>query len=205
MNLKQFNKLWPRIGGLFAIIITITVVLLWNSNSNISHLVLIYWFNLAILMFHEFEEYVYPGGFKEFANSKTVLSLPDPKQGNTISDMLIISINLGIWVFFIIGALLAKIVPWLGFGMIIFNFINILGHLIIFQKKVKGYNPGVITAIIMIPFLIWAIIIIGDMNQFSSLDYVLSIIVGLISGISLPIIGIIRRKKILRDLSQTGV
>ena len=153
MNLKRFNKIWPRLGGGLAVIIFIAVGWTWAKNPSVSPLPLLYWLNLAILMLHEFEEYVFPGGFKEFANTKTFFSMPDSSPTKTISEKLIVSINLGIWVVMIIGALMANIAPWLGLGMIIFNFINIFGHLIIFQKKVKGYNPGMVTAFLMIPFL----------------------------------------------------
>lgn len=195
MNLVKLNKLWPLIGGVLATIITILVVILWINKSTISALVFIFWLNLAILMFHEFEEYVFPGGFKTFINTKTVLSLPEPNKMEPVSDMVIIVINLGIWIIFILAALLANIAPWLGLSMVIFNLVNILGHLLIFQKKVKGYNPGMVTAILMIPFLIFAFKIVIDQNLLTPIEYIVAGIIGVISGISLPIYGSIIRKK----------
>ncbi|MHA1747059.1 MAG: HXXEE domain-containing protein [Promethearchaeota archaeon] len=198
MNLKSFNKIWPRIGGVFATIITIIVMVLWNKYYPGSVIFLLFWLNLAVLMYHEFEEYVLPGGFRHFINYKTVLGVSEPGDKEPISDMVIIVINLGIWVIFIIAALLAKIAPWLGVGMLLFNVVNILGHLIIFQKKVKGYNPGMITAILMIPYLIFALKIVIDQNILSTGEYILAAIVGIVSGISLPISGVIIRKRTLK-------
>ncbi|MHA1375594.1 MAG: hypothetical protein ACTSR7_15035, partial [Promethearchaeota archaeon] len=69
---------------------------------------------------------------------------------------------------------------------------------IIFQKKVKGYNPGMITAILMIPYLIFALKIVIDQNILSTGEYILAAIIGIVSGISLPISGVIMRKRALK-------
>ncbi|MHA1674217.1 MAG: HXXEE domain-containing protein, partial [Promethearchaeota archaeon] len=87
----------------------------------------------------------------------------------------------------------------LGAGMILFNVTNILGHLIIFQKKKKGYNPGMITAVLMIPFLIFAFKVVFEQNIMSTGEYILASIIGLISGFSLPLAGVIIRKRALRQ------
>ncbi|MHA1728569.1 MAG: HXXEE domain-containing protein [Promethearchaeota archaeon] len=199
MKLEKINIIWPKIGGFLALLITITMIILWISDNAISVLVIMYWLNLAILMFHEFEEYVFPGGFKTFINTKTVLSLPEPNKLGPISEGVIIVINLGIWVVFIIAALLATIAPWLGLSMVIFNIVNIVGHLLIFQKKVRGYNPGMITAILMIPFLIFVFVIVINQDLITPLEYIVAGIIGFVSGISLPIYGsIIRKKELLK-------
>ncbi len=197
MNLEEINRVWPKIGCLFAVLISILVFAFWNKSPDVSKVSLLFWFNLAVLMFHEFEEYVVPGGFKKFINTKTVLSLPESDIKEPVSDLVIVSINLGSWVIFIIAALSAQFIPFLGLGMIFFNVINIVGHLIIFQKKVKGYNPGLITAILMIPYLIFAVIFVMNHNLFSLLEFFAAILIGIISGISLPICGAILRKKAL--------
>ncbi len=199
MNLARFNKVWPIAGGVVATIITIIILILWNQGSSASDIIFLYWLNFAVLMFHEFEEYVLPGGFKYFINHKTVIGVSDSSAKEPISDMVIIVINLGLWIIFIIAALLAKISPWLGAGMILFNVTNILGHLIIFQKMKKGYNPGMITAVLMIPFLIFAFKVVYEQNIMSTGEYILASIIGLISGISLPLAGLIIRKRALRE------
>jgi hypothetical protein len=204
MNLARLNKIWPIVGGVVATIITIIVLVLWNQGSSGSEIIFLYWLNLAVLMFHEFEEYVLPGGFKYFINHKTVLGVSDPRAKEPISDIVIIAINLGVWIIFIIAALLAKKAPWLGAGMILFNVINIVGHLLIFQKKKKGYNPGMITAVLMIPFLIFSFKVMFDQSILNTGEYLLASVIGLISGLSLPFAGLIIRKRALREQSSLG-
>jgi len=192
---EKFNRVWPIIGGILAVLISIIVGVLWISNSSVSRLSLIYWLNLALLMLHEFEEYVFPGGFKQFINSKTVLSLPKPDIRAPITEPVIVIINLGAWFLFLLGALLATIAPWLGLAMVVFNVINILGHVVVFQVKVRGYNPGLVTAFLMIPFLIFAFWIICRENLMTTLDFLLASVLGIIAAASLPILGILIRKK----------
>ncbi|MHA1647767.1 MAG: HXXEE domain-containing protein [Promethearchaeota archaeon] len=192
---EKFNRVWPIIGGILAVLISIIVGILWISNSSVSRLSLIYWLNLAVLMLHEFEEYVIPGGFKKFINTKTVLSLPKSDIHAPITESVIVIINLGAWLLFLLGALMVTIAPWLGLAMVVFNVINILGHVVVFQVKVKGYNPGLVTAFLMIPFLIFAFWIISRENLINTQDFFLALVLGIISAASLPIFGALIRKK----------
>ncbi|UJG41432.1 MAG: HXXEE domain-containing protein [Candidatus Heimdallarchaeum aukensis] len=150
MKLKKFNTIWPKVGGFFAIVIIFIVIFLWKNCSLTNKLSLLYWLNLAVLMLHEFEEYVFPGGFKQFINYKTVFAVEDSSGFEPINDVVVVVINLGVWAIFVFAALISSIAPWLGFAMIIFNVVNIVGHLLVFQKKVKGYNSGAVTAFLMI-------------------------------------------------------
>ncbi len=199
MNLKKFNQIWPIVGGAFALIILVLVLILWNDSVLIQKLTLLYWLNLAVLMLHEFEEYVFPGGFKHFINHKTIFAIKERPETEPINDTVIVVINLGIWFVFILAALITSTAPWLGFGMIIFNIVNIIGHLIIFQKGTKGYNPGMITALLMIPFLIFSFIFVIT-NDFLNLGgYLAAGIMGFASGASLPIFGSLIKKKVLKN------
>jgi hypothetical protein len=199
MNLKKFNQIWPIIGGGFAILIIVLILIFWNDSSLIQKLALLYWSNLAVLMLHEFEEYVLPGGFKHFINHNTIFAIEELPEAEPINDIVIVVINLGIWFVFILAALITSAAPWLGFGMIIFNIVNIIGHLIIFQKVKKGYNPGTITALLMIPFLILSFIFVIN-NDFLNLGgYLIAGIIGFASGASLPIFGSIIKKKAIKN------
>ncbi|UJG44236.1 MAG: HXXEE domain-containing protein [Candidatus Heimdallarchaeum endolithica] len=195
MKLKKFNTIWPKVGGFFAIVIIFIVIFLWKNSSLTNKLSLLYWLNLAVLMLHEFEEYVFPGGFKQFINYKTVFAVEDSSGFEPINDVVVVVINLGVWAIFVFAALISSIAPWLGFAMIIFNVVNIVGHLLVFQKKVKGYNPGAVTAFLMIPFLVLSSIFIISNQFLTTLGYVLAVLIGVLCGASLPIIGVIIKKK----------
>ncbi|MHA1353245.1 MAG: HXXEE domain-containing protein [Candidatus Heimdallarchaeaceae archaeon] len=185
MKLKKINTIWPKVGGFFAIVIIFIVIFLWKNSSLTNKLSLLYWLNLAVLMLHEFEEYVFPGGFKQFINYKTVFAVEDSSGFEPINDVVVVVINLGVWTLFVFAALISSIAPWLGFAMIIFNVVNIVGHLLVFQKKVKGYNPGAVTAFLMIPFLVLSSIFIISNQFLTTLGYVLAVLIGVLCGASL--------------------
>lgn len=84
--------------------------------------------------------------------------------------------------------------------MIIFNVVNIIGHLLVFQKKVKGYNPGTVTAFLMIPFLVLSSIFIISNQFLTTLGYILAALIGVLCGASLPILGVIIKKKAVKQI-----
>ncbi|MGE5628738.1 MAG: HXXEE domain-containing protein, partial [Solirubrobacterales bacterium] len=73
-------------------------------------------------------------------------------------------------------------IPWIGLGPIILQLlINNLTHTIAFQTKQKGYNPGLVTTILLLmPYstlVIWYII---KYNIFTQSDWIYAISSGLI-------------------------
>ncbi|MCY3412827.1 MAG: HXXEE domain-containing protein [Candidatus Heimdallarchaeota archaeon] len=200
MNKEQLNFIWPRVGGVLAVLITLGVMFEWNSTG--ITLAVLFLANLAVLMFHEFEEYVFPGGFKHFMNHHTVFALPEPQNNAPASEGLILYVNLGLWPVYLIGYLLADSIPWLGVGMVIFNIANIFGHVILFQIKKKGYNPGFITALfLMLPITAFMLYFINTNDVLTAFEYILSVFVGLVTAAALPVTGVTLRKKALAALT----
>jgi hypothetical protein len=84
-------------------------------------------------MIHEFEEYVLPGGFKEFVNSKTLVAMVPPVENVPLNEPYMFAINICFWVWVIVGALLANIAPWVGLGPVMFQIlINNFTHTFVF-------------------------------------------------------------------------
>ena len=118
---KWLKVEWAKTGFIVSIFLLVFLIVFVKPVDFVVFLLLL---QTPLYMLHQTEEYVFPGGFKKFANTKSVLALPEPENSEPVSDTLIAIINLGYWAIFIIAALLANIVPWLGFGMIIFNVVN---------------------------------------------------------------------------------
>jgi hypothetical protein len=105
-------------------------------------------------MIHEFKEYIIPGGFKNFFNTRTIFSPDEIKEETPVSEAYIFFVNpVLIWLWAIIGAVFYTL-PWIGFSLIIFQFvINNVQHAVLFQLKHKGYNPGLFTTLfVLIPY-----------------------------------------------------
>jgi hypothetical protein len=135
--------------------------------------------HLPLLMLHEAEEYVLsPTSFKEFFNLKSpVGSRTDPNY--PLDEGYVFQVNLVIaWPMVILGALLAPVVPWLGFSMIWFELlINNAMHTIGFQGAKPSYNPGLITnSFLLLPFGTWTLLTAAGF--FTPLDWLLSAVVG---------------------------
>ena len=63
-------------------------------NPEYDRIVILFWFHLPLLLLHEFEEYVIPGGFKKFMNSNTLFSLDKPAEDIPLSEFIIAFINI---------------------------------------------------------------------------------------------------------------
>jgi hypothetical protein len=94
-TLRQFNTIWPKIGGILALFIIVILFGYAFTESEYNVFVLLFWLHLALLMLHEFEEYVYPGGFKEFFNTRTVFALKEHQENAPLNESMIVFINLG--------------------------------------------------------------------------------------------------------------
>jgi predicted HAD superfamily phosphohydrolase len=80
--------------------------------------------------------------------------------------------------------------------MVIFNIVNIFGHLVLFQIKQKGYNPGFITAlIVLLPFVAIALVQAWEANLLSFEEALIALTGGILSAASLPILGVIQKRK----------
>ncbi len=119
------------------------------------------WIHLALLLLHQFEEYVYPGGFKRFYNEniwrKSFLTR------NPLSNSGIILVNIGLaWTVYLYSAITHETQLWLALGLLGITILNGLLHTILGMVQ-KQYNPGFITGLFLcIPFGMYALIRIGQ-------------------------------------------
>ncbi len=202
MNYNSINQLWQKSLIILVPLISIILGIVFYFNQDENIIVYLYWIHLPVLMIHEFEEYVFPGGFKEFFNGKTVFALNPVEKEIPLNEAMIFWINIGVWLFIILGALLVNVVPWLGLIFILFNALfNGFGHIFLFQIKVRGYNPGLVSTILFIvPLSIFVILNIQNQSLLSVSDWVISIVGGIIVGAILPISANIRTKNFIANL-----
>ena len=142
---------WAKAGG-FLFIVIIFYVLLFTPYKTFN-LQTVGWLNLAFLMLHQFEEYVYPGGFKEFFNSNISgfvrFKLNDRSAFH-------VNVTLG-WSFYFLAAILSGIYPIL---LVVALGINLLNGLVHTGAAIvlKKYNPGFLSGLfIFIPFSVYVL------------------------------------------------
>lgn len=198
MFFQHINQLWQRAGGgIIAPLLLTILIIAWFATPGLNPYQWLLWLHLPLLMFHEFEEYVFPGGFKEFLNVKTPLAHNPPLDNVPLNDPYVFAVNIGLWLWITAAALLANVAPWIGLGPVLVQLLlNNVTHTVAFQTRQAGYNPGLLTTILLLmPYctvVLWFIIFT---NRFTPMDWAL----GIASGLAVPaILFTITRTRTLR-------
>jgi hypothetical protein len=178
---KTINDIWQRLATLLGPILISLFVSIKFTDPNFSWLAFLFWIHLPLIMIHETEEYILsPTRFEKFANYDTILSKDPPEDESPLSPAYGLFVNMSIWIWAILGALLVNVIPWVGMGLIFFQLlINGIQHTIIFQIKKPGYNPGFLTTwLVLNPFCVITIFYAYYIHALSSLDWLLAVILG---------------------------
>lgn len=145
------NKYWATFGGIFATGILITA---FYFDKEIQHVETLIWIHLAILLLHQFEEYSFPGKFKDFYNANIFNKNPITRFPLNERGVLIVNIVLA-WTMYMIASIVGIKMIYLTFGLIGITILNGIMHTVMFVK-LKKYNPGLITGVFgFIPFGIY--------------------------------------------------
>ena len=105
---------------------------------------LLFWayINIPLYLFHQTEEHLWPGGFKNFI-IKVINKLPE--GGETITDRKVFWVNILLWVAFTVFGVLAQFNIGFGLCIIVFSIMNCLTH-IAAGIKLRKWNPGLVVA-----------------------------------------------------------
>ena len=109
-------------------------------------LLFLIWLQTSVYWLHQFEEYVFPGGFAVFFNRRLLRSERDDWP---VTKMFSLWINIPIiFIAFPLSAVLAGIFG-LGWGIwtAYFSILNALSHVIMFPRF--GYNPGFVVSLLL--------------------------------------------------------
>ena len=110
--MKWVYKNWAKVGGVISIIIILYVLFSEHKLSDFNSLI---WIHFALLLIHQFEEYVFPGGFKDFFNKNIwnknkILRYPLNNKGIILVNVLIA------WTAYGMSAFFAEKWIWLAIG-----------------------------------------------------------------------------------------
>lgn len=148
-----FHREWMRAGLVVAIFLLIYLTVLVAPSNLVLYAMLLC---APLYMLHETEEYLFPGGFVEFANRD--LYKQDPATG-LVDESLVFWINMGyIWLPLPVCSLLAvydlRFAAWMPY----FFIFQAIVHILLSVLARRWYNPGLITACCLhTPFALWAI------------------------------------------------
>lgn len=131
-------------------------LLLLANLPGIGWLVFAVWLQFPVYLIHQFEEHAYPGGFKNYINTRVFKSAV---ADTPLNDASVFWINIPvIWGLFPLGAMLSQLSN-IQYGIVlpIFGMFNATLHVITALLK-REYNPGlVVSCILNFPTGIWTL------------------------------------------------
>jgi hypothetical protein len=199
VNWGKINNVWQLLGGPVLAPVTLSLLLLlWFTQPDIVFYQWLLALHFPLFLFHEFEEYVLPGGFKKFINTETGLAADPPVDDAPANDLYMFVVNVGIfWPLIILGAVLANVAPWVGFIVVMLQILmNIFTHSFAFQTRHRGYNPGFITnTFVIIPYCTLVVGYVIVAHVFTTLDWALGLGIPVAMVLVMAAVTLTRRKR----------
>ena len=163
---------------------------------NTTPLSLVLWLSLITLFLHQFEEYRYPGYFPGMMNTVMFSSKQPDRYPLNTNISFIVNVYVG-WFSYLLAAVFAEKAIWLGIATILVSVGNFAAHTFLFNIKGKTfYNPGMFTAIVLfVPISAYFVSLTIQGHLATPLDWV----VGIILGIVLNVVGILKMIDWLKD------
>jgi len=150
--MKWLYDNWSKATVFLAIFIT-GLLTLYLRNYN--YVLFLIWLQTPVYMIHQFEEYILPGGFKDFFNKK-VLGSDESEFPLTSKASFWINVPLTFVAFPLSAILAGRFGISIGVWTIYFSLINSLSHVVMFF--IFRYNPGLIISVLLnIPVAIYVI------------------------------------------------
>ena len=145
------------------------------------------WIQFVVYLFHQFEEYILPGGFVKFFNNKM---LGSNKDNYPLDDVASFWINIPIiFMAYPLSAILAGQVDIsIGIWTAYFSIINAISHVGIYFKH--RYNPGFFVSLFLnIPVGIYTIHYFNAQNLISINEQLIGLAIGLLIQAAVMIYG----------------
>ena len=163
---------------------------------NLAPLSLLLWLSLISLFLHQFEEYRYPGYFPGMMNTVMFSSKQPDRYPLNTNTSFIVNVFIG-WFSYLLAAIFAEKALWLGIATILVSVGNFVAHAFLFNIKGKTfYNPGMFTAILLfVPISSYFGYLVIQGHLATPVDWM----VGVILGIALNVVGILKMIDWLKD------
>ena len=191
------KKEWAKVGLILSIYL---FVMLFVFVCKYDFVLFILLLQTPLYMLHQTEEYIFPGGFGKFFNTKIFnLATEDkPLDENFIFYVNVILIWIALPVFGLLSTLNYSFGLWLPY----FSLFAGVAHIALALKARKLYNPGLLMSLfINIPVGLWSILYI--MGQGLIVNFFLNVyfVIGLAINLVLPIMGTILFRKYQKNAS----
>jgi hypothetical protein len=195
-----FMENWAKVGVIVGVFLTVYLVLIVLPQNTLLFALMMY---TPLYMLHETDEYIFPGGFAQFANKNIYKTDPD---NGLVDPAAVFWINMIVWFF----------LPLSGFqAMTDLTQAGFLPYFVIFQAVVhlaigivgkRFLNPGMVSAwLVHVPWGIWTIILLMRAGVIVNPYWNGYLRDGLLINLALPVAGFflwVRYKRRLQRQSQ---
>ena len=203
MTLKEyyawFKRDWAKAGLLISIFLFAFLFFIVKDTDFVLFLLLL---QTPLYMLHEAEVYIFPGGFGKFFNMD-IMKFDTPDK--PLDEDFIFSINIIlIWIILPFFGLLAAKDYVYGLWLPYFSFFAGVSHIALGIKARKRYNAGLVVSLLLnIPVGVWSVLYLINQGLLPNLILNPHFFLGLGFNLALPVIGVMKYKKHLRELAAT--
>ena len=197
MNVSEYyswlKKDWAKAGLILSIFL---LVFLFVFVRQLDFVVFIILLQTPLYMLHQTEEYIFPGGFGKFFNTK-ILNLETEDEPVNQNFIFYVNVIL-IWIVLPACGLLSTVDYRFGLWIPYFSLFAGIAHILLSIKARQIYNPGlVISLLVNIPVGLWSILFLINQGILTSfLNW--HLVIGLGVNAVLPVMGIILLKNYQR-------
>ena len=193
---RWLKREWARTGVVLSIFLFVFLIVFVRKDDFVVFILLL---QTPLYMFHQTEEYVFPGGFAKFFNMQ-IFKLET--EDRPVDENFIFFVNvLLIWIGLPVFGLLATLDYGFGLWIPYFSFFAGIAHILLALRAKKLYNPGLIVSLVLnIPVGLWSILYLLDRGILGSFFLNPHFVIGLGVNAILPVLGVV----LLRTYQQSG-
>ena len=184
---QWLKKDWAKVGLILSIFLLVFLFVFVRQSDFIVFILLL---QTPLYMLHQTEEYIFPGGFGKYFNTKIFKLETEDKP---LDENFIFFVNISlIWVALPVFGLISTLDYRFGLWIPYFSFFAGISHIILAIKAKKLYNPGlVVSLLINIPVGLWSVLYLINEGILSSFFLNYHILIGFGLNALLPVLGII--------------
>ena len=184
---RWLKKEWAKVGVILSIYL---FVMLFVFVRQYDFVVFVLLLQTPLYMLHQTEEYIFPGGFGKFFNTK-IFNLET--EDEPLDENFIFYVNvIIIWIVLPVCGLLSTLNYNFGLWLPYFSFFAGVAHVALALKTKKLYNPGLMVSLfINIPVGLWSIRYLLGQGLIEHFFLNIHCLIGLAVNAILPVMGTI--------------
>ena len=184
---RWLKKEWAKVGVILSIYL---FVMLFVFVRQYDFVVFVLLLQTPLYMLHQTEEYIFPGGFGKFFNTR-IFNLET--EDEPLDENFIFYVNvIIIWIVLPVCGLLSTLNYNFGLWLPYFSFFAGVAHVALALKAKKLYNPGLMVSLfINIPVGIWSIRYLLGQGLIEHFFLNIHCLIGLAVNAILPVMGTI--------------